>query len=93
MNYLNLKPDMLDEQSPVSIDEWVDLNSNRHLSVDDNPKLTKQWLAMLTESGAFQRDLLGRVWGFSPDKNYYYPYHVEHLGKKYGIRVSREGAN
>jgi len=93
MNYIDIKPNMLDEQSPVSIDEWVDVDSEKHIAVDDNPGLTKKWLRMLRTSGSLQLDSLGRVWGFSPNKNYYYPYHVEHGGKLYGIRVSSKGAN
>lgn len=93
MKFTILKPTQLDEQSSVKIDEWLDIDSDKCKSVDDNRPLTKKWLSMLMEDNTLQLDSLGRVWGRSEDTGKWFPYHLESGGKLYGIRVAKKADN
>jgi hypothetical protein len=86
------KPAELDQQSPIRLDGWVELGSERWREVDDNHHLTKNWVKMLMGETLFP-DSLGRLWGRSKDQTMYYPLHVEYGKKKYGIRMSTKAAN
>ncbi len=86
-------PKELDAQSPVYLDGWVDLDSERWRQTDDDAPLTKKWLAMLMKEPAYLfTDSDGRVWG-KGENGIYYPYHYEYGKKKYGIRIPRKAAN
>lgn len=89
---MNLSPQQLDEQSPIQLDGWVELGSERWREVDDNPALTKKWIKMLM-GDALSTDSLGRIWGKGKRANSYYPFHLEYGKKKYGIRISKHAAN
>jgi hypothetical protein len=93
MNFTILKPEQLDTQSPVKIDEWLDIDTDKCKGVDDNRPLTKKWLNMLLEDNTLQLDSLGRVWDRSEDTGKWYPYHLESQGKLYGIKVMKKAAN
>jgi hypothetical protein len=83
-----LKPSELDKQSPVSLDGWVDIDSERFKEVDDNPSFTKKIIRL----GIVNPDSLGRLWGKNKD-DVYYPLHLEYGKKKYGIRIAKKAAN
>lgn len=86
-------PRELDRNSPVFIYEWVELNSERHQSLDDDPKLTYKWFQMLTKEPAYIRlDFFGRAWCINSDGKWT-PYHFDKNGKNYGIKVSKKAAN
>lgn len=88
-----LSPKELDAQSPVVLDGWVDLDSERWRETDSDTALTKKWLFMLTREPAYLfTDADGRVWGEGKDGTYY-PYHYEYGSKKYGIRIAWKAAN
>lgn len=89
---MNLKPTELDSQSPVKIDEWLDIDSDRCKQVDDNRPITKKWMAMLMADKTLQTDSMGRVWGQGKEGQWY-PYHLESHGKLYGIRVAKQASN
>ena len=86
-------PKELDAQALIKVDAWVDIDSERLHEVDDDPALTKKWIRMLMKEPAYLfADSDGRVWGKGVD-GFYYPYHVPHGKKLYGIRISRKAAN
>lgn len=86
-------PKELDRNSPVKIDEWVELGSERHYEVDDNPALTKKWFLMLSKEPVYiHLDNLGRCFCFNAEGQWT-PYHCERGNRKYGIRVSKKAAN
>jgi len=83
----------LDRQSFVKIDEWIELGSAKQMEVDDDPGLTKKWFHLLTKEPAHLfLDDLGRSWCRN-DNGQYCPFHVEHDGKLYGIRMSAKALN
>ena len=90
---MNPSPSQLDNQSPVKIVRWLDIDSNELNQIDNYYSLTKKWLAMLLNNDTFKLDSLGRVWGFNKDKNQYYPYHIEYNNQLIGIKVSKKAAN
>ena len=89
---LSLSPAVLDQQSEVKIDKWIDINSEECKDKDDNLKLTKSWLKMGVEDGYLQADRLGRIWGKGKEGKFY-PYHLEYGKKLYGIRLAVVAAN
>lgn len=93
MRFTIPNPSQLDEQSSVKIDEWLDIDSDKCKSVDDNRPLTKKWLHMLMKDYSLQTDSLGRVWGRNEDTGKWYPYHLENGNKLYGIRIAKQAAN
>lgn len=91
---MDLSPKQLDEQSYIHLNGgWLELNSPRHVAVDDNIELTKSWITMLTKEPAYiQIDSLGRLWAKDKD-GHFCPFHLECCGKLYGIRISKKAAN
>lgn len=90
---MDLSPKELDAQSPVQIDEWVDLDSERWRDTDNDPTLTKDWLKKgLAEPPFMFLDSLGRVWGSGKNGNFY-PFHYEYGKKRIGIRIAKRAAN
>jgi hypothetical protein len=86
-------PQTLDQQSVVYLSGYVDLGSERHHQLDENPALTKKWIAMLMKEPAYlHTDTLGRLWGQGKDDRWF-PLHIECLGKCYGIRLPKLAAN
>ena len=86
-------PKELDEQSPITLDGWVDIDSERWREIDDDPGLTKKWLRLgFQEPAYFFTDTDGRVWGRG-ENGYWYPYHIEYGKKKYGLRIAKKAAN
>jgi hypothetical protein len=86
-------PKELDAQSPIKIDEWLELGSEKHLQIDDDPSLTKKWFMLLTKNPAYiLLDNLGRSW-CKNDNGKFCPYHIENGDKKYGIRFSQKASN
>jgi hypothetical protein len=87
-------PKELDKQSAIYLDGWVDLDSERWRQVDEDPALTKKWIAMLTKGpdAYLKLDSDGRIWGKARD-GHWYPYHIECLNRKYGIRIPKKAAN
>jgi hypothetical protein len=89
---LELSPSILDEQSEVKIDKWIDINSEECKDKDDNLPLTKKWLKWGIEDNFLFADRNGRVWG-KGNEGKYYPYHLEYGKKLYGIRLAQVAAN
>lgn len=86
-------PTELDAQSPIQVDGWVDLDSERWREVDDDPGLTKKFIRIgFAEPAFFFTDSLGRIWG-KGENGIYYPYHLDYGKKKYGIRIAKKAAN
>lgn len=87
-------PKELDEQSTIYLDGWVDLDSEKWRSVDEDPALTKKWIAMLTKGpdAYLKLDSDGRLWARARDQRWY-PFHIERLRRKYGIRIAKKAAN
>jgi hypothetical protein len=90
---ISLTPTQLDLQCQVSLDGWVDLDSPQARELDDDHTITIKWLRIGVEAGFMWIDTLGRIWGKGTESDYYYPYHFDTFGKKYGFRVSAQASN
>lgn len=90
-----MTPKELDEQSPVIIDKWVDVDSEECRDKDDNRDFTKKILRMGFEDPAFLFvDSLGRIWGKPTDPGTpAYPFHFEYGKKLIGYRISKRAVN
>jgi len=83
-------PKVLDTQSKVKIDRWVDINSEECSNLDPDAKLARDWIKKYVGDFLFT-DTDGRIWGESD--NGYYPFHFE-VGKRlYGYRISKSASN
>jgi hypothetical protein len=92
MNRLPLSPEELEKQSPIKIDEWVDIDSPKALELDPDHKLTKKWLKIGFEDKFLFTDSRGQIWGRGNDGRFF-PYHFN-VGKKlYGFRLSTLASN
>jgi hypothetical protein len=92
MKVLPLPPAELDKQSPVKVDEWLDIESEKCKDKDPDLSLTKKWMKMGFESGFLFLDSLGRVWGVG-NRKVFYPFHFN-IGKViYGFRIAKKAAN
>lgn len=87
-------PQKLDEQATVKIERWIDVGSEEWKEMDDNPSFTKKCIRLgLHEQPAFLfTDALGRIWG-KGENGTYYPFHLEHGKKLYGLRIAVLAAN
>ena len=90
---MNKKPKELDKQSPVFIDEWLDIDSNKCKMLDDDRAFTKKCILIGMESGFMSTDSDGRYWGFDAKKNTYYPLHFNVGNKLYGYKQSKKASN
>jgi hypothetical protein len=89
---LPMNPKELDKQSPIKIDQWLDIDSEDCKDRDPDHSLTKKWFKIGVEDNFLYVDSLGRIWGMG-EKGYFYPYHFN-VGKKlYGYRMSVMAAN
>ena len=88
---INLSPQQLDQQSPVKIERWLDIDSEECCAKDPDIALTKKWLRIGLEDKFLFLDTYGRVWGKGKEK--YYPYHFNIGPKNYGFRVAKKAAN
>lgn len=90
---MDLSPKELDEQSYIYLSGWVDLDSDQWRMVDEDPALTKKWIVMLMREPAYLHlDSMGRIWCKNND-GIWCPFHIESMGKMYGIRIPQKAAN
>jgi hypothetical protein len=88
-----MSPQELDKQSLISIDEWLELGSQRCKELDQEPHLTKYMLRFgFMDPPFFFVDTLGRIFGKGKEGRYY-PFHIEVGNKKYGFKISARAAN
>jgi hypothetical protein len=86
-----MSPKELDAQSPVKIDEWLDIDGERCKELDPDRKNTKFFMKIGFEDKFLFTDISGRIWGRGSDN--YYPFHFN-IGKKlYGFRIAKKAAN
>lgn len=99
MNYskttkLNINPLELDNQSPIKINRWMNVESEAFKDMDDNEEFTKTILKMGFESPQFLwLDSKGRIWGKGNEKDKYYPLHLTYGGLNIGFMISRTASN
>ncbi len=102
MNTDVLKPDLLDRQSPVKVNRWIDIDSDECKELDQDRKFTKKILLMgFQDNGPddpawMYVDGLGRVWGKDPrnPSSQHYPLHFETArGELIGYRIVKKAAN
>jgi hypothetical protein len=87
-----LSPKELDLQCKVSIDRWVDLNSEEAKRLDPKHKETLHWFKVCQGPGGLMLDNLGRIFGKGAEGRYY-PYHINVDGKLIGFRISAKALN
>ena len=88
-----MTPADFDKQSPVKIDRWIDIDSEEAKAKDPDRAFAKKLLRIGFEDGWLQTDSDGRVWGFDPKRNIYYPTHFEDGKKLLGYRIAKKAAN
>ncbi len=86
-------PQELDAQCPVTIERWIEIDSEEWKEMDDTPSFTKKCLRLGFEEPAFLfTDTLGRVWG-KGENGKYYPFHFNKGKRLFGYRLSKRAAN
>jgi hypothetical protein len=94
-----LSPKDLDKQSEISIHRWVEIGSEEHRLLDDDPVFTNKILRMglrdsPNEAAFLCYDSNGRIWSANPNDNgKYYPFHFESGSRCYGYRNSKFASN
>lgn len=88
-----MSPQEFDEQSVIPIDRWIELDGDECRKLDDNLKLTKQYIKVGLEAKVISYDSLGRIWLWSEKNKIYYPMHFEYKKLLIGYKVSKKAAN
>lgn len=85
---IELSPAALDAQSPIKIDEWVVVNSDKHKETDEDYLSSEQMLLTGAENGFLKVDNLGRIWARGPGEEFL-PYHYDSkTGNQFlGLRI------
>ena len=82
-----------DLQSPVKIDRWIDIGSSEAKELDEDLDLAKRIMRIGFEDSWMSTDSLGRIWGFDPKRNIYFPFHFENGKELIGYRIAKKAAN
>ena len=86
-------PRELDAQSPIKIDRWVEVDSQEHKNLEENPGMARKMINLgLKEPAYLFTDTLGRVWG-KGENGKYYPFHFKSGKTLIGYRLSERAAN
>ena len=86
-------PKELDNQSPIHVDKWIDVDSSECRELDDNYSFTKKIVKLGFQEPAYLAvDKLGRIWGRG-ENNKFYPFHMNRGKNIIGYRISKRAAN
>jgi hypothetical protein len=88
-------PQELDAQSPVDIDEWVDIGSVKFYEIvgEDISSFDYFIRVGFRDPPFLYTDSLGRVWGKLDTSNKWFPFHDLVNGKAYGYRYPGKAIN
>lgn len=90
---IKMSPQEFDNQSPVKIDRWIDIDSKEAIEKDENRPLTKKMIMIGFEDGWMTFDSLGRIFGKDPKRNIYFPFHFECGKELVGFRMAKKATN
>lgn len=85
---IGLSDAALDQQSPVKIAKWLDVDSEECRNCDPDLALTKKWIKLLMsgKDPALFTDASGRIWG-KGNEGKFYPFHFDYGTLQYGFKI------